>query len=155
MMMISIGREMTNLVFQPDRKLLRPTLHHLGHLPVRLLVLLHLLQWSPLHTCMIPICHPFFKSCTIFGSRKEKLYPTYIIWRHCWWLLVICGSPPDHHLLLSWPDWCQPQVHLLLEKSLNFWMCFPPRMYSDGSVTKKGWSINWVAIPDWSTHETD
>ena len=106
-----------------------------------------------------------FTSCTIFGSRKEKLgnFPNqvavsyiYIIWRHSWWLLVICGSPPDHHLLLSWPDWCKSQVHLLLEKkSLKIWMCFSPRMYSDGSVTKKGWSINWVAIPDWSTHATD
>ena len=59
----------------------------------------------------------------------------------------------DHHLLLSWPDWCQPQVQTLPKKSLNFQTCFSRRMYSDGSVTRKGWSINWIAIPDWWTHK--
>ena len=85
--------------------------------------------------------------------------------------------PSDHNILISWPDWSQPQVFNDFRKKFSFiftyfltsppmifhttYFHFPsifayfltpsPRMYSDGSVTKKGWSINWRAIPDWSS----
>ena len=85
--------------------------------------------------------------------------------------------PSDHNILISWPDWSQPQVFNDFRKQFSFistnFFTSPPRifhtthfhfpliftyfltpssrMYSDGSVTKKGWSINWRAIPDWSS----
>ena len=132
----------------PDGELLRPSLHHLGHLPVWLLVLLQILQRLSVHAGKTP-------------NEKQ----------------TVNILPSDHNILISWPDWSQPQVFNDFRKKFSFIFTyfltspprifhtthfhFPfifkyfltpsPRMYSDGSVTKKGWSINWRAIPDWSS----
>ena len=44
-----------------------------------------------------------------------------------------------------------PHHPLSLPFIFTYFLTSSPRMYSDGSVTKKGWSINWRAIPDWSS----
>ena len=83
---------------------MRPALHHLGHLPVWLLVLLQILQRLSVHTGKTP--------------NEEQ---------------TVNILPSDHNILISRPDWSQPQVFNDFRRQFSFistnFFTSPPRIF--------------------------